>query len=388
MKIHEYQAKAILGEFDAPVPRGLPAFSAKEAVQNAKKLGGNTWVVKAQIHAGGRGKAGGVKIAKSFEEVEELASAMLGMRLVTPQTGEEGRIVKRLLIEEGAGIEKEYYAGFVVDRNSQRVVLIASSEGGTEIEEVAKKNPEKIEKIVIDPGKGLLEVDAKAVARKIGIPEEAMDEAAKFFDALYRAFVEKDAMLLEVNPLVLDKDGKLFALDAKINFDDNALYRHPEILALRDLDEEDPAEIEASKYGLSYISLDGNIGCLVNGAGLAMATMDIVKLYGASPANFLDVGGGASVEKVTEAFKLMLANPHLQVILVNIFGGIMKCDVIAQGIVEAARQVALTVPLVVRLEGTNVDIGKKILAESGLPIISANSMMDAAKLAVEASRSK
>ncbi len=388
MKIHEYQAKAILGEYDAPVPRGLPAFSATEAVQNAKKLGGNAWVVKAQIHAGGRGKAGGVKIAKSFEEVEALASNMLGMRLVTPQTGEEGRIVRRLLIEEGARIEKEYYAGFVVDRNSQRVVLIASSEGGTEIEEVAKRNPEKIEKIVIDPGKGLLEAEVKAVARKIGIPEEATGEAVKLFGALYRAFVEKDAMLLEVNPLVLDKAGKLFALDAKINFDDNALYRHPEILALRDLDEEDPAEIEASKYGLSYISLDGNIGCLVNGAGLAMATMDIVKLYGASPANFLDVGGGASVEKVTEAFKLMLANPHLQVILVNIFGGIMKCDVIAQGIVEAARQVALTVPLVVRLEGTNVDIGKKILAESGLPIISANSMMDAAKLAVEASRGK
>lgn len=388
MKIHEYQAKAILGEYDAPVPRGLPAFSSTEAVQNAKKLGGHTWVVKAQIHAGGRGKAGGVKIAKSFEEVEALASSMLGMRLVTPQTGEEGRIVKRLLIEEGAEIEKEYYAGLVVDRNSQRVVLIASSEGGTEIEEVAKKDPEKIEKIVIDPGKGLLDVDAKGIARKIGIPEDSVEDAANLFDALYRAFVEKDAMLLEVNPLVLDKTGKLFALDAKINFDDNALYRHPEILALRDLDEEDPAEIEASKYGLSYISLDGNIGCLVNGAGLAMATMDIVKLYGASPANFLDVGGGASVEKVTEAFKLMLANPHLQVILVNIFGGIMKCDVIAQGIVEAARQVALTVPLVVRLEGTNVDIGKKILAESGLPIISANSMMDAAKLAVEASRSK
>jgi succinyl-CoA synthetase beta subunit len=388
MKIHEYQAKAILGEYDAPVPRGLPAFSAMEAVENAKKLGGNAWVVKAQIHAGGRGKAGGVKIAKSFEEVEALASNMLGMRLVTPQTGEEGRIVRRLLIEEGARIEKEYYAGFVVDRNSQRVVLIASSEGGTEIEEVAKRNPEKIEKIVIDPGKGLLEAEVKAVAGKIGIPEEATGEAVKLFGALYRAFVEKDAMLLEVNPLVLDKSGKLFALDAKINFDDNALYRHPEILALRDLEEEDPAEIEASKYGLSYISLDGNIGCLVNGAGLAMATMDIVKLYGASPANFLDVGGGASVEKVTEAFKLMLANPHLQVILVNIFGGIMKCDVIAQGIVEAARQVALTVPLVVRLEGTNVDIGKKILAESGLPIISANSMMDAAKLAVEASRGK
>ncbi|MHB1098664.1 MAG: ADP-forming succinate--CoA ligase subunit beta [Burkholderiales bacterium] len=386
MKIHEYQAKEILREYGVPTPRGFPAFSVMDAIENAQRLGGDTWVVKAQIHAGGRGKAGGVKVARSGGELEKFAGEMLGMHLVTPQTGEEGRIVKRLLIEEGAQIEAEYYAGLVVDRGSQRVVLIASREGGTEIEEVARDTPEKIHKITIDPGKGLLRQDAADVARKIGIPESAVDAAGEFFMALYRAFVEKDAMLLEVNPMILDRSGRLLALDAKINFDDNALYRHPEILALRDLDEEDPAEIEASRFGLSYISLDGNIGCLVNGAGLAMATMDIVKLYGASPANFLDVGGGASVEKVTEAFKLMLANPKVEVILVNIFGGIMKCDVIAQGIVEAARQVALNVPLVVRLEGTHVELGKKILAESGLPIISANTMMDAAKKAVDAAK--
>ncbi len=386
MKIHEYQAKEILREYGVPTPRGFPAFSVMDAVENAQRLGGDTWVVKAQIHAGGRGKAGGVKVARSGGELERFAGEMLGMHLVTPQTGEEGRIVRRLLIEEGAQIAAEYYAGIVVDRGSQRVVLIASREGGTEIEEVARDAPEKIHKVAIDPGKGLLRQDAADVARKIGIPESAVDAAGEFFMALYRAFVEKDAMLLEVNPMILDRSGRLLALDAKINFDDNALYRHPEILALRDLDEEDPAEIEASRFGLSYISLDGNIGCLVNGAGLAMATMDIVKLYGASPANFLDVGGGATVEKVTEAFKLMLANPKVEVILVNIFGGIMKCDVIAQGIVEAARQVALNVPLVVRLEGTHVELGKKILAESGLPIISANTMMDAAKMAVDAAK--
>ncbi len=386
MKIHEYQAKEILREYGVPTPRGFPAFSVMDAVENAQRLGGDTWVVKAQIHAGGRGKAGGVKVARSGGELERFAGEMLGMHLVTPQTGEEGRIVRRLLIEEGAQIAAEYYAGIVVDRGSQRVVLIASREGGTEIEEVARDAPEKIHKVAIDPGKGLLRQDAADVARKIGIPESAVDAAGEFFMALYRAFVEKDAMLLEVNPMILDRSGRLLALDAKINFDDNALYRHPEILALRDLDEEDPAEIEASRFGLSYISLDGNIGCLVNGAGLAMATMDIVKLYGASPANFLDVGGGATVEKVTEAFKLMLANPKVEVILVNIFGGIMKCDVIAQGIVEAARQVALNVPLVVRLEGTHVELGKKILAESGLPIISANTMMDAAKKAVDAAK--
>lgn len=388
MKIHEYQAKAILREYGVPTPQGFPAFDRAEAVARAQQLGAGPWVVKAQIHAGGRGKAGGVKVVRSMDALSAAAGEMLGMKLVTVQTGEEGRIVRRLLIEAGAQIRAEYYVGLVVDRVSQRVVLIGSREGGTEIEEVAHRAPGAIHQIVIDPGSGLLEAEAKSLAMKIGIPETSQAAAAEFFMALYRAFVEKDAMLLEVNPMILDDAGRLLALDAKFNFDDNALFRHPEILALRDLDEEDPAEIEASRFGLSYISLDGNIGCLVNGAGLAMATMDIVKLYGASPANFLDVGGGASVEKVTEAFKLMLANPRVKVILVNIFGGIMKCDVIAQGIVEAARQVALSVPLVVRLEGTHVELGKKILAESGLPIISANSMMDAAKLAVDAAKGR
>ncbi|HQT26456.1 MAG TPA: ADP-forming succinate--CoA ligase subunit beta [Burkholderiales bacterium] len=386
MKIHEYQAKAILIQYGVPTPKGFAAFSVNEAHDAAKKLPGNAWVVKAQIHAGGRGKGGGVKVAKSIDEVGKIADSMLGMKLITAQTGAEGRTVKRLLIEEGADIRAEYYAGLVVDRVSQRVVLIGSSEGGTEIEEVAKEAPDRINRIVIDPGKGLTEEDARELAGKMGIPENSQNEAAGVFMSLYRAFVEKDAMLLEVNPLILDGKGRLLALDAKFNFDDNALFRHPEITALRDMEEEDPAEVEASQFGLSYISLDGDIGCLVNGAGLAMATMDIVKLYGASPANFLDVGGGAGVDKVTEAFKLMLANPRVKVILVNIFGGIMKCDVIAEGIVAAARQVALNVPLVVRLEGTNVDLGKKILAESGLPIISANTMMDDARLAVEASR--
>ena len=386
MKIHEYQAKAILRQYGIPTPDGFPAFSAEEAVENAKRLAGESWVVKAQIHAGGRGKAGGVKIARSMQEVENFARALLGMKLVTLQTGEEGRIVRRLLIERGAAIQAEYYAGLVVDRDSQRVVLIGSREGGTEIEEVARTHPDRIHKVFIDPGCGLIEEEAGDLARKMGIPENSVPAACECFAALYKAFVEKDAMLLEINPLILDGEGRLLALDAKFDFDDNALYRHPEILELRDLDEEDPAEVEASRFGLSYISLDGNIGCLVNGAGLAMATMDIVKLYGASPANFLDVGGGASVEKVTEAFKLMLANPGVKVILVNIFGGIMKCDVIAEGIVAAARQVSLSVPLVVRLEGTHVELGKRILAESGLPVISANSMMEAARLAVEASK--
>ncbi len=388
MKIHEYQAKDILREYGVPIPKGCPAFSRIEALDCAKKTGANAWVVKAQIHAGGRGKAGGVKVVRSEEELDAVAGEMLGMHLVTPQTGEDGRIVRRLLIEEGARIEAEYYVGLVVDRGSQRVVLIGSREGGTEIEEVARRSPEAIHKLVIDPGMGLPDGQAQDLARRIGIPEACVHAACEFFKSLYRAFVEKDALLLEVNPMALDDAGRLLALDAKINFDDNALFRHPELLALRDLDEEDAAEIEASRFGLSYISLDGNIGCLVNGAGLAMATMDIVKLFGASPANFLDVGGGATVEKVTEAFKLMLANPKVKVILVNIFGGIMKCDVIAQGIVEAARQVALDVPLVVRLEGTHVELGKKILTESGLPVISANTMMDAAKLAVDAAKGR
>ena len=384
MKIHEYQGKEILRKFGVPTPKGIACFSVDEAVEAAQKLGGKVWVVKAQIHAGGRGKGGGVKVAKSPEEVRSHASSILGMQLKTHQTGPEGQKVRRLLIEEGANIAKELYIGMVVDRGSQRVVLMASSEGGMDIEEVAAKTPEKIHKVAIDPAAGLTDNDAEDVARKIGIPADAVPDARDLLKSLYTAFVETDASLAEINPLILTGDGKVLALDAKMNFDENALFRHPEIVALRDLDEEDPAEIEASKFGLAYIQLDGNIGCLVNGAGLAMATMDIIKLYGGSPANFLDVGGGASTEKVTEAFKIMLRNPNLKGILINIFGGIMKCDVIAEGVVAAARQVSLKVPLVVRLEGTNVDLGKKILADSGLPIISASDMADAAQKVVKA----
>jgi succinyl-CoA synthetase beta subunit len=386
MKIHEYQAKEILRQFGVPTPRGHACFSVAEAEQAARELGGAVWVVKAQIHAGGRGKGGGVKVARSAQEVRDHAGKILGMQLVTHQTGADGQTVKRLLIEEGANIAKEYYVGMVIDRSKQRVVLMASSEGGMEIEEVAAHTPEKIHKVWIDPLAGLTDAEADSVARQIGIPAAAIAQARACLQGLYRAFVEKDAMLAEINPLVLTADQRVIALDAKINFDSNALYRHPEIVALRDLDEEDPAEVEASKFDLSYIALDGNIGCLVNGAGLAMATMDIIKLYGGMPANFLDVGGGASKEKVTEAFKLMLKNPKLRAILVNIFGGIMKCDVIAEGVVAAAREVHLKVPLVVRLEGTNVDLGKQILAESGLPIIAANNMADAAQKVVAAAQ--
>ena len=382
MKIHEYQAKEILKKYGVRTLRAVPCFSVDEAVKAGKTLGGNVWVVKAQIHAGGRGKGGGVKLAKSPDELKALAGSILGMQLVTHQTGPEGQKVRRLLIEEGADIKKEYYAALVVDRVSQRVVLMASSEGGMDIEEVAEHTPEKIHRVIIDPMAGLTDAQADDVAGKIGVPAGAIAQARDMFKALYKAFDEIDASLLEINPLILTGDQQIIALDAKINFDENALFRHPEIVALRDLDEENPAEIEASKFGLSYIELDGNIGCLVNGAGLAMATMDICKLYGGSPANFLDVGGGASTEKVTEAFKIMLKNPSLKAILVNIFGGIMKCDVIAQGVVEAARQVKLSVPLIVRLEGTNVELGKKILADSGLPILSANNMADAAQKAV------
>ncbi len=384
MKIHEYQGKEILREFGVPTPRGMACFSVDEAVAAAQNLGGKVWVVKAQIHAGGRGKGGGVKVAKSLDEVKQYASQILGMHLITHQTGPEGQVVRRLLIEEGAQIAKELYVGMVVDRVSQRVTLLASSEGGMEIEEVAKHNPEKIHTVRIDPVAGLDAAEASRVARAIGVPDAANAEAVQILQGLYRAFVEKDAMLAEINPLVITADSRAIALDAKFNFDSNALYRRPEIVAMRDLDEEDPAEIEASKFDLAYIQLDGNIGCLVNGAGLAMATMDIIKLYGGSPANFLDVGGGANKEKVTEAFKLMLKNPKLKAILVNIFGGIMKCDVIAEGVVAAAREVSLKVPLVVRLEGTNVELGKKILAESGLPIISGNDMADAAQKVVAA----
>jgi len=386
MKVHEYQAKELLRSFGVKTPRGIPCFTVDEAVQAAANLGGKVWVVKAQIHAGGRGKGGGVKVAKSPEEVRDWSSRILGMQLVTHQTGAEGQKVRRLLIEEGADIRKELYIGLVVDRGTQKVCLMASSEGGMDIEEVAAHTPEKIHKVYVDPVAGLTDDDADDVSRKIGIPDASLPQARTMLQALYKGFWETDASLAEINPLILTGDGQVLALDAKMNFDSNALFRHPEIVALRDLDEEDPAEVEASKFDLSYISLDGNIGCLVNGAGLAMATMDTIKLYGGSPANFLDVGGGATTEKVTEAFKIMLRNPSLKAILVNIFGGIMKCDVIATGVVEAAKIVGLKVPLVVRMKGTNEDLGKKILKESGLPIISADNMAEAAERVVAASK--
>jgi len=388
MKIHEYQAKEILRKYGVATPRGVPCFSVEEAVAATRELGGKVWVVKAQIHAGGRGKGGGVKVAKSPDEVREWAGKILGMMLKTHQTGPEGQKVRRLLVEEGADIKKELYVGMVVDRGTQRVALMASSEGGMDIEEVAAKTPDRIHKVFVDPGTGLKDTEAGGIAAKIGIPSASVSQARTILKGLYKAFDETDCSLAEINPLILTGDGKVVALDAKINFDDNAAFRHPEWQQLRDLGEEDPAEVEASKYDLNYIQLDGDIGCLVNGAGLAMATMDIIKLYGGNPANFLDVGGGATTEKVTEAFKIMLRIPHLKAILVNIFGGIMKCDVIAAGVVAAAKQVSLRVPLVVRLEGTNVDLGKKILAESGLPIISGNNMADAAQKVVAASKGK
>ena len=388
MKIHEYQGKEILRRFGIPTPRGIPAFSVDEAVKAAEALGGGVWVVKAQIHAGGRGKGGGVKLGRSIAEVRELAGQILGMQLITHQTGPRGQTVRRLLIEEGADIQKELYVGMVVDRTTQRVVLMASADGGMDIEEVAAKTPDRIHKVFVDPGKGLADREADGIAREIGIPEGSVAEARRLLQGLYRAFDQTDASLAEINPLILTGDGRVIALDAKLNFDDNALFRHPEIVEMRDLDEEDPAEIEASKFDLSYISLDGNIGCLVNGAGLAMATMDVIKLYGGEPANFLDVGGGATAEKVTEAFKIMLKNPGLKAILVNIFGGIMKCDTIANGVIAAAREVQLKVPLVVRMKGTNEELGRKILAESGLPIISADNMASAAEKVVAAAKGR
>ena len=384
MKIHEYQGKEIFRRFGLAVPRGVPAFSVDEAVRAAKSLPGPVWVVKAQIHAGGRGKGGGVKLARSLDEVRTLASQILGMQLVTHQTGPAGQKVRRLLIEDGADIAKELYVGMVVDRATQRVALMASSEGGMDIEEVAAKTPEKIHKVFVDPKTGLTDAEADDVARRIGIPDASLPAARAMLQGLYRVFDETDASLAEINPLILTGDGRVVALDAQLNFDSNALFRHPEIVEMRDLDEEDPAEIEASKFDLSYISLDGNIGCLVNGAGLAMATMDTIKLYGGEPANFLDVGGGATADKVTEAFKIMLRNPNLKAILVNIFGGIMKCDTIAEGVVAASRAVALKVPLVVRMKGTNEEQGRRILAESGLPIISAANMAEAAEKVVAA----
>jgi succinyl-CoA synthetase beta subunit len=379
MNIHEYQGKEVLRQYGVSVPNGKVAFSVEEAVEAAKELGTQVCVVKAQIHAGGRGKAGGVKVAKNLDEVRTYASEILGKTLVTHQTGPEGKEVKRLLIEEGCDIKKEYYVGLVLDRATSRVVLMASEEGGTEIEEVAEATPEKIFKEQIDPVVGLTAFQARRIAFNINIPKELVNQAVKFMMGLYNAYIEKDCSIAEINPLVVTGDGKVMALDAKLNFDSNALYRHKDILEFRDLDEEDQKEIEASKYDLSYISLDGNIGCMVNGAGLAMSTMDIVKHYGGDPANFLDVGGGATAEKVTEAFKIILSDKNVKGIFVNIFGGIMKCDVIAEGVVEAAKQVGLQVPLVVRLEGTNVDLGKKILNESGLNLVAAESMADGAQ---------
>jgi len=385
MKIHEYQGKEILRNFGVPVPRGIPAFTVQEAVEAAQKLGGPVWVVKAQIHAGGRGKGGGVKLARSIDEVKKLAGEILGMQLITHQTGPMGQKVRRLLIEDGADIKKEYYVSLVTDRASQKVALMASSEGGMDIEEVAHSTPEKIVKVFIDPLVGLTTEQANSVAKSIGVPSGASTEqAVDVFKKLYECYQATDSSLAEINPLILEGNGGIKALDAKFNFDSNALFRHPEIVAYRDLDEEDPAEIEASKFDLAYISLDGNIGCLVNGAGLAMATMDTIKLFGAEPANFLDVGGGATPEKVTEAFKIMLKNPKVKAILVNIFGGIMKCDTIANGVITACKAVNLSVPLVVRMKGTNEDLGKKMLADSGLPIISADTMAEAAQKVVAA----
>ena len=378
MKIHEYQGKEILRQFGVPVPRGIPAFTVQEAVEAAQKLGGPVWVVKAQIHAGGRGKGGGVKVAKSIDDVKRLAGEILGMQLKTHQTGPEGQKVRRLYIEDGADIQKEYYASVVTDRASQKVAFIASSEGGIDFEEVAHSTPEKIVTELIDPLTGLGKDQALKIAKAVGLSGGSADQAADVFQKLYKCYMDTDASLVEINPLNCDSKGNIIALDAKFNFDSNALFRHPEIVAYRDLDEEDPAEVEASKFDLAYISLDGNIGCLVNGAGLAMATMDTIKLFGGEPANFLDVGGGATAEKVTEAFKIMLKNPKVKGILVNIFGGIMKCDTIANGVVTACKAVNLSVPLVVRMKGTNEELGKKILAESGLPIIAADTMAEAA----------
>jgi len=382
MKIHEYQGKEILRQFNVPVPNGIPAFSVEEAVAAAEKLGGPVWVVKAQIHAGGRGKGGGVKVAKSLEEVKTYATNILGMQLKTHQTGPEGQLVRRLLIEDGADIQKEYYVGLLTDRATQSVVVMASSEGGMDIEEVAAHTPEKIIKVFVNPLHGMTDEQTDLLAKGIGVPAQSQLKAKEVLVNLYKAYMATDASLAEINPLILEGNGNIKALDAKFNFDANALFRHPEIVAYRDEAEEDPAEIEASKFDLAYISLDGNIGCLVNGAGLAMATMDTIKLFGGEPANFLDVGGGATAEKVTEAFKIMLKNVKVKAILVNIFGGIMRCDVIADGVITACKAVNLSVPLVVRMKGTNEEIGKKMLAESGLPIISANTMAEAAEKVV------
>jgi len=382
MNIHEYQAKALLARFGVAIPRGKPAFSVDEALVGADALGGSLWVVKAQIHAGGRGKAGGVKIAKSRDDVRKYAEELLGKTLVTKQTGPAGRVIRRLYIEEGIAIARELYLGLLIDRATSRITVIASTEGGMDIEEVAEKHPEKIVKVAIDPATGLMPHHARRISYALGLEGDQIKKAAKFLDAIYRAFVELDASVVELNPLIVTKSGDVMALDAKMNFDDNALYRHKDVAELRDESEEDPTEREAASLELNYVKLDGSIGCMVNGAGLAMATMDIIKLYGGEPANFLDVGGGATRERVTAAFRIILSDPNVKAILVNIFGGIMRCDIIAEGVVAAARELSLRVPLVVRLEGTNVELGKKILAESGLPIVSADDLADAAKKVV------
>ena len=378
MNIHEYQAKEVLRKYNVPTPKGQVAFTPTEARQASQNLEGNVWVVKAQIHAGGRGKGGGVKIAKTHDEVEELAKEMLGMTLVTHQTGPEGKVVKRVYIEEGSDIDKELYFSAILDRGHGGITFMASSEGGMDIEEVAAKTPEKIITAEVNAGAGLQPFHIRKLAFGLGLDKELHKEFGQFVTALYNAFMDTDASQIEINPLVITKQGKLIALDAKFNFDENALFRHPDIADLRDPNEEDPLELEASKYDLNYVKMDGSIGCMVNGAGLAMATMDIIKLYGSSPANFLDVGGGATKERVTEAFKLILSDPNVTGILVNIFGGIMRCDVIAEGIIAAAKEVNLSIPLVVRLEGTNVELGKKMLESSGLAITSADNLADAA----------
>jgi succinyl-CoA synthetase beta subunit len=384
MNIHEYQAKEVLRGFGVPVPAGKPAFTVEEAVAAAQELGGPVWVVKAQIHAGGRGKGGGVKVVKSIEDVKKEAERMLGMTLVTHQTGPAGRLVKRLYIEDGSAIERELYLSALVDRETSRIAFIVSTEGGMDIEAVAHDTPERIHTFQVEPASGYSPFIGNEIAVALGVKGPAAKQIGQVVKALYEAFLAKDMSLLEVNPLVVTKDGNIVCLDAKMNFDDNALYRHKDIQALRDLDEEDPAEVEASKYDLSYIKLDGEIGCMVNGAGLAMATMDIIKLYGSEPANFLDVGGGATKEKVTQAFKIIVSDKNVKGILVNIFGGIMKCDIIAEGIIAAAKEISLSVPLVVRLEGTNVELGKEILAKSGLAITSADNLADAAEKVVKA----
>ena len=386
MKIHEYQGKEILKKFGVPVPQGSVAFSVDEAVTVAQNLGGSVWVVKAQIHAGGRGKGGGVKVAKSLDEVRQFAAQILGMRLVTHQTGPEGKIVKRLLVEQGISIARELYSGITLDRARSENVVMASTEGGVEIEKVAAESPEKILKEYVNPTIGLRDFQARKLAFGLGLTGDAFKNAVKFLLALYRAYEETDASLAEINPLVITTDGQVLALDAKMNFDDNAIFRHPDILQMRDLDEEAPLEIEASKYNLNYIKLDGNVGCMVNGAGLAMATMDIIKLAGGEPANFLDVGGGANVTTVSNGFKIILSDPNVKAILINIFGGIVRCDRVANGVVEAAKTVHVNVPVVVRLEGTNAPEARKILANSGLNFSVATTLQDAAHKVTQAMR--